>query len=325
MKKKLKLAGVITMVAIIGLGITACDFLLADEDDNGIGGDGSSGSPFTVRSETGWNEVRSIIRNGGNDKEYTINITGDFSVPGSSGFSHDLTFGRVSGVTITLLGNNNTISLRSQGILLDIVSGQTIIIKDLTLRGFAANNRAVVNNGGNFYMQGNSSIRDNIGGPGVVSTGGSSPTFIMQDNASITNNSSTFGIGGGGVYLGGGTFIMQDNASISNNITSGNGGGVCVVGATFTMLGGRIFGNKANGNGNWDGGGGVFLSTIGGPTFNKTGGVIYGSGENANSNTTPRRGQAIYQAGFLAPSTFWRNATAGKNDNTTNNDFWLND
>jgi len=298
---------------------TSC---VTDEDENGIGGSGSNGDPFSVKSQTGWNEVCSIINKGGSGKEYIINISGNFSVSGTSEYRN--TFGSVSNVTITLLGNNNTISLSSSGYLLNIGNSHTVIIKDLTLKGFAANNGGVVNNKNHFTMQGNSSITGNIGGPGVNTSGFSSATFIMQDNSSITNNTDTYG-GGGGVLVSSGTFIMQDNASISNNITSGNGGGVYVSGAIFTMQGGSIFGNKANGDGIGGGGGGVYLSTIGAPTFNKTGGIIYGSGEGANSNTTMRRGHAIYQDGHLGSSTYWRNATAGHDINTTSNDFWLKD
>ena len=85
-------------------------------------------------------------------------------------------------------------------------------------------------------------------------------TFIMSDNAVISDNFSTdtYGYsGGGGVYNFNGTFTMN-GGSISNNKAPGGGGGVENYAENyykiqFTMNGGTISGNEAGklGGGIW--------------------------------------------------------------------------
>ena len=342
-----KKAFVRMLILIVGVVLSFANCDIGEDDDNGNGGDGSSGNPFTVSSKEGWDNVRSIIRSGENNKEYTITIAGNFSIPGSSGMYSNL-FGSKYNVKVTMVGNH-TISLSSSGYMFLIDSGNTVTIKDITLKGFAANNNMVVyNSGGNFIMQGNSSIVENIGGCGVYMGSG---TFTMQDNSSVKNNNSHSNHSGGGVFVGSrsiftmkdnssvsgnistssggggvclynvGTFIMQDNSSVSNNSVLNNGystggGGVYLgPGATFTMLGGIISGNNAFGRG-----GGIYLD---GGTFNKTGGIVYGKDEGSNSNISTQ-GNVIYDR-YSFTGYRWRGITAGQNINTADNDFWLND
>jgi hypothetical protein len=109
------------------------------------------------------------------------------------------------------------------------------------------------------------------------------------------NTTSSYG---GGVYVGSGTFTMN-GGEISGNTTSTasiyGGGGVYVSSGTCTMNGGEISGNTTSSYG-----GGV--SVVGG-TFTKTGGgTIYGYVDgDANSNVVKindvvqdNRGHAVY-------------------------------
>jgi len=155
----------------------------------------SQSTSWNVNNVATWVEAVNGIRSGGNNKEYTITVTGNLSVPTSA----ESTFGSVTGTTITIQGNG-TLSPSANGNLLQIGAGQTIITKDLTLRGRSGNsNSALV----------------------YISSGGA---FRMEGRATVTGHTdSNFS----GVYVDGGTFIIQDNASISGNTTSDkNGGGV---------------------------------------------------------------------------------------------------
>jgi hypothetical protein len=172
---------------------------------------------------------------------------------------------------------------------LDIYSNQTVIVKDLTLRGFSANNSPVVNCDGNFRMEGSASVTGNTGGCGVYMSYGPNKTFTMQDNASVTGNTSSSNHSGGGVYVGSGTnFIMKDNASVSGNTSTGSGGGGVMVGAvggsgSFTMQDNASVKNNTttytNTNGAY-GGGGVLIDS---GTFTMQGGTV-------SNNTSPAGG-----------------------------------
>jgi uncharacterized protein YceK len=100
-------------------------------------------------------------------------------------------------------------------------------------------------------------------------------TLIMQDNALIAHNTSTY-MGRGGVVIEGGSFTMGDTASITDNL-GWIGGGVGVSdGGTFTMNGGSITDNTTIfGQTGPSHGGGVFVSTTG--VFNQNGGTITGN------------------------------------------------
>ncbi len=91
---------------------------------------------------------------------------------------------------------------------------------------------------GALVMNGNSVVCSNDtlqAGAGVYVDGQS--TFIMNDNASIYNNTSG-GYGGGVATFG--TFAMGDNAIIRDNTAVDHGGGVAVDGGTFTMSGNSL-------------------------------------------------------------------------------------
>jgi hypothetical protein len=125
------------------------------------------------------------------------------------------------------------------------------------------------------------------GGGGVYVTG--EGTFTMK-GGSIENNTASFG---GGV-VNDGTFTME-NGSIEGNTASWSGGGVFVdSGGTFTMKGGAIRGNTASVSG-----GGVYLYLT--AVINKTGGTIYGndaSADQANTVTGQTGKGAVVYVGF---------------------------
>jgi hypothetical protein len=149
--------------------------------------------------------------------------------------------------------------------------------------------------GSSLVMNGNSSITDNHNtsylGDGVFVYHNSPSsfhktniapenitTFVMNDNASITNNST--GNDGGGVYVWGDptdhavkrvSFEMNGNAIVSDN-TAKYGGGVDINNGTFTMNGGSIADNTATENG-----GGVYIKDSRAAIFAMSGGSIYGN------------------------------------------------
>lgn len=107
----------------------------------------------------------------------------------------------------------------------------------------------VLVNGGTFIMeQGNITSNTAKGSGGGVHIANSS-SFTM-DGGTISGNNATYDGEGGGVYVGNGAEFTMNNGEISNNtsVSPHGGGGVRVWNATFTMNGGTITGNKANGN-----------------------------------------------------------------------------
>ena len=140
---------------------------------------------LTVNNIGTWNTAINRVRNGGNGQTHVINVTRNISVPT---FPENL-FGPLTGITVYIVGSG-TISTSVNGSLLRIGAGQTVVLRDVTLRGRAGNDSSVVviNSGGIFRMEGSASVRGNtrtIHG-GVLVDGG---TFIMQDSASVTGNS----------------------------------------------------------------------------------------------------------------------------------------
>ena len=219
---------------------------------------GFSQTAYTVNNAAAWTQAVNGIRNGGNNKEYAITVTGAVSVPPAP--NNVNTFGSVTGVTVTIAGNG-TLSPSGNGCLLQIGARQTVVARDLTLRGRSANNASVVDiaSGGTFRMEGNATVsgnteanRNGIGG-GVYVDG----NFIMQDRASVKDNTAR-NKNGGGVYVGeGGTLTMRGSASVSGNTAGNNGGGVYINGGTFTMQdSASVSGNTAS---DFGGGGGVLV------------------------------------------------------------------
>jgi len=227
-----------------------------------------------------WNNLNTIGFIQG--ENYLVNITEHITATGigNSTFSD-----YVSGFNIFINGGGNTITLSTNGNLLN-VGEQAVTINNLTLVGLTSgvngatqnNNASLVFIGGTFTMN-SGKISDNYnshGGSGVIIENG---TFIMN-GGTISNNNTAYE--GGGVCNDGGTFIMN-GGTISGNTASSNGGGVFVTtGSTFTMNGGTISDNVATNATNGHGGG---VNNTG--TFIMTGGTI-------TDNDAGNRGGGVY-------------------------------
>jgi len=300
---------------------------------------------LNVNNVATWNTAVNKIRNGENGQTYVISVTGNVLVPVVA----ENLFGSVTGITVTIQGGGTLAISNTQGSLLRIGTRQTIIAKNITLKGRSDNNSAVVviDSGGTFRMENGASVTGNInksgyGGGVLVNNGG---TFTMSGGTISGNTCDGWWNLGGAVYVNGGTFTMS-GGTISGNISSSwsGGGGVFVNSGTFTMQGGIISGNTAKNAQSGYGGGGVFVnggtftiqggtisdnvsSSSGGGvcvyngTFIKTGGTIQGNDEPNRQNSAKEQGHAVY----LRNGSRWRNATAGPDDNTSGYGFWLND
>jgi hypothetical protein len=75
---------------------------------------------WAVNNVGTWIEAVNGIRNGGNDQEYTITVTGTVSVP--AGARNEVTFGDVTGITVTMEGRG-TLTISGNGSLLMIGNG----------------------------------------------------------------------------------------------------------------------------------------------------------------------------------------------------------
>lgn len=166
---------------------------------------------FTITNTYEWTDALRQIRNNGDNQTYTITVVGDVPVLGGE------TFGTVQNIQVTLIGNG-TLSLHSNGSILNVGSNQILIIDDenLTLQGHNDNNDAVIN------------LRRGV--------------FELR-NGTITGNSVRGNLQGSSVHIGNGSFIMQGGAIVNNHIIGGNSNGSVYVGGTFTMFGGTISDN----------------------------------------------------------------------------------
>jgi len=267
-----QLSGAITLYAKWGtLAATAQDI-----EDFGSGA--GIADIFNVSSLTEWNNARDIINNNGDGKNYILNITGNFAIPGTT--SNSFTSLQI---VISIRGNY-IMSLSSNGNILRIASNQKIIIRDLTLKGRTNgvdganenNNNSLITNSGSLDLKGTSSITGNTyyyyqsGGGGVNNNGG---TLTMWDNSSISGNAvrayamefDTFCCAqGGGIFnSGSGSVILRGDVSIKNNTANatkasnnviiqannllGQGGGIYNSTRGIVRIeNGTISGNSAN-------------------------------------------------------------------------------
>jgi hypothetical protein len=254
---------------------------------------------FRVATTAQWNAAVSAITNGGNDKNYIIHATANFTITGHT----TNTFGNVSGVKISLRGEDNILTLSGNGNILRIGSNQNIILRDMILRGHNSNDNSLVYvaNGGTFTMQsgqisGNtSSSSSSIGGGGGVYVGNNG-AFTMN-GGTISSNSTMAGGGGVGVYRG--TFTMNGGTITGNTSPYEGGGGVRLNNGAFTMNGGIISSNTYSGFFSDVGGGGVYVYGTNG-IFTMNGGTISG-----NSSATFGGGVFVYNGGSWSYETFY--------------------
>jgi hypothetical protein len=167
--------------------------------------------------------------------------------------------------------------------------------------------------------------KDATGQSGSVVRVRNGAALVLKNEAKITGNSTS------GVSVErGGIFTMQ-GGEITGNTADGNGGGVRVAdGGTFIMQGGKIWGNTANSTG-----GGVYnagtFTMQGGEitenTANFNGGGVYNFGiftmqggkiaENTAGGSTSHMGGGVYNAGTFT----MRNSSAGGNDSLITNNY----
>ena len=277
---------------------------------------------------------------------HIVRVTGNVTVPAVP--ANENIFGTGTGITVTLEGGSFTLS--GTGSMLRIGSDQTVIARNIALRGHANNNSPVVNVGkrGTFRMEGSASISDNHGGAvnphhqdymsasGVLVYGGN---LIMQDSAtvsgnigrsiSLTNVHYTVRVGlSGRSQIAVATFVMQDNSSLGRN-----GVGASIFGGTFTMQ------DNASVQGNTNagvqvmpprgiGGSGGTFTMQDNPSVsgNSNGGVIVSAGTftmrdnssvSGNTGGSWNGGGVTVGAGGLVASTFTMhdNATVSRNTN----------
>jgi len=265
MKDKFKLFGFAVLMAVIVFSMAACGSNKDDDEDDGT---------LKVRNTAEWNAVKSTITNGGNNQSYTITVSGNVGVGGST----VPTFGQVTGITVTLQGSGK-LYLTSQGNLIRLIANQTLIIDsaNLTLQGLT--------NGQNSATQDNNRAIINV----AVAT---AKLELKNGTISGNTNAETSIVEAGGVSVQG-TFNMS-GGKISGNESQFSGAGVWVKDGTFTMTGGEISGNTYDG---WGGGaGGVGLS--GTAKFRLVTGTIYGENETdanlKNVSTNNATGAALY-------------------------------
>jgi len=292
---------------------------------------------WTVNSPAGWIDAVNGIRNGGNNREHSIIVSGNISVIPT--LESENTFGTLTGITVTMQGEGS-LTTSSGDPLLRIGERQTIIARDVSFRSLVAigkggafrmegrasvsGSSVVIDNGGSFAMKDNSSV---AGGRGVhnggefIMTGGTisgntngsgggvyvSGRFAMSGGIISGNTSTSAYYSGGGVYIDRGGIFLILGGTISENIsaTAGSGGGgVCIGGrGTFIMQGGTISGNTSGyGGGVCVDEGGAFTMQSGTISDNKSdrsGGGVYISGEYSDRG----RGSFTMQGGMISGNT----------------------
>jgi len=172
---------------------------------------------FTVSNLAQYNAALATIRDGGNGRSYTINITGNISgITPVSNSTITTGFGTVTGITVTLTGSGTlALDTSTNGSMFRLASQQTLVIDGagLTLRGSNNNNTAII------YVAG----------------------ALELKNGKISGNTSS--ANGGGVYVTGTNSIFtMYGGEISGN-AAGNGGGVYTENSsTFRIVNGTIYG-----------------------------------------------------------------------------------
>ena len=170
-----------------------------------------------VASAADWTDALNAIAGGGNDKNYAIKVTG--GVTGISGVTSVSFSNGVSDIKVALLGGGS-LELGSNGALVYLGTGQTLILRNVKLMGKDSNSSAV-----------------------ILMDGGD---MIMRAGEITGNRNPNFGSEGGGVKVTGGSFKML-GGTISDNTVHSDGGGVHISGSgsSFTKTGGTIYGNNA--------------------------------------------------------------------------------
>ena len=257
-------------------------------------GFGVSPIAHAVANPSDWADAVADIINGGNNQNHVINLTGDVTLPGGTGY----TFDTATHITVSIRGNH-TMTLSSAGYILRVGASQTVIVRDIELHGLLSNTYALVSatNGGTLKMKGTAKIMHNTNESNSGNGGGvyvQNGAFFRMEGGEISDNTAT---NGGGVYVTSSTFWME-GGEISVN-TATDGGGVYVYSGTFQIKGGTISGNTATSNG-----GGVYMGND-----NNEGGsasVTMQGGEVSGNNAQNGGGVYVYSSQFYGPKSFFK-------------------
>jgi hypothetical protein len=303
---------------------------------------------FTVTNKEEWEAAIEAIKGGGNDQSYVINVIKD--VTDIDGFAYEkddpiYTFGDVTGLKVSLRGSGS-LTLGSNGRILWMNAGQSLILRDLALSGKSVSDVIDITENAEFFMHGGtiSSGESGVRAHGSFTmTGGSitgntwygvtgSGNFTMSGGTISGNSHEVLVFGGGSFTMSGGS--ISDNSeqgvrvadggsfTMTGGSISGNGNsGVHVYEGSFAMSGGSITNNTVNfENSFFSAGGGV--SIVFG-SFVKTGGTISG---NAAANDLLGH-QVFYNPTFTAsrdrgiPFGYYRDTDLGEGDNLSTDDL----
>ena len=240
------------------------------------------------------------------DTSYLVTVDTDESIT-SEGYNNILSYSGESDITIRLSGGaeEKTVSPSFDNPLFIVMAGVTLVLDNNIILDNDSNLAplVVVDDGGTLTMRTGAKITSdgthtNNGGVYVYFGG----TFTMEGGEILGNRVQTYGNftmkngkisgsnsdKGGGVFVANGDFVME-GGEISDNIADNSGGGV-YVGMTgniakFTMKGGKITRNRANGSYGNNGGGVVYVQS--GGDFTMEGGEI-------SANTAADRGGGVY-------------------------------
>jgi hypothetical protein len=181
---------------------------------------------------------------------YTLYLSGNKSVTNANLTASTLSIVGISPCEITRsAATGNVIFVSGAGSVL-------ILENNITIRGLPANNTSAVGSTstGKFIMNGNSKVTGNTvsglaGGGGVTIQAGG--IFEMNGDSEVSGNDNTAGTSGGqggGVSVSSASFTMTGNAKVKNNRADGNGKGVYLVNATFTTYStSSVSGNNGTG------------------------------------------------------------------------------
>jgi formylglycine-generating enzyme required for sulfatase activity len=264
-----------------------------------------------------------------NDKNIKLNVEAGQNITIAANTGDFALFTVTAGSTLTLSGTSGTLTLDGKKATaqdnrrgINVSGGGFTMNSNVTVTGFensynvtSGGGGGVYVNGGTFTMNagkitGNTAIRG--GGVHVNTNGG----FIMN-TGNILGNTATRG---GGVYVNGGTFTMNDGEISDNSSSSGSdgggmygdGGGVYLNGGTFTMKKGNIESNKAGKDG-----GGVFVGNTG--EFTMEGGGISGNTASTFGGgvSVSNFGNFIMNDGEILNNTASNNSGGGVSNNGT--------
>jgi hypothetical protein len=217
---------------------------------------------FDVTKTEEWEEARTAIKTGGDNKNYVINVTGNVPIKGVNypeGTFSDTDASAPQGITVSLRGGGTLVlDNNSPGDVIKVVIDQTLILRDITLKGMPSNSGHVLN----IYSASKVKMYDpaRIIGNSINGQGGGvfvSGSFTMY-GGEISGNTA---LGGGGVYISFGSFstMIMYGGKISGNFSDTldgnyapdstiNGAGVFASGS-FTKIGGIISDNEAHNDG----------------------------------------------------------------------------